>query len=143
MRQGYYYHRRIDSLCAGDSDASYKQISTSIGRPIKSASTVDSSLLPLAIEKLCRNPSVGRQGWRPTWGPSPAMGRRRGDTVRQGDLGEGRQRRILLWDEDLHAGDEFDHFGARWNRGSGFPGSKKGWVADGAVMNSARELVGV
>jgi hypothetical protein len=29
MRQGYYYHRRIDSICASDNDAGYKQISTS------------------------------------------------------------------------------------------------------------------
>jgi hypothetical protein len=31
------------------------------------------------------------------------MGRRRGDAARQGDLGEGRQQRIYLRDEDLHA----------------------------------------
>jgi hypothetical protein len=30
MRQGYYYHQQIELLCAGDSDAGYKQISTSV-----------------------------------------------------------------------------------------------------------------
>jgi hypothetical protein len=53
MCHGYYYHRRIESLCAGDSDAGYKQISTSV-----TPNQHDELTLFLGCEELSRKTSL-------------------------------------------------------------------------------------
>jgi hypothetical protein len=79
---------------AGQPHQLAEAVSRQAGRWIKSESTADGRLLPLATGAQGETLAGSRRGQRRSWGQSPAIGRRRGDAAHQGELGGGRDGRL-------------------------------------------------